>query len=162
MASFFVTILSLASSECYGGFLIKLKNGRTISAQHYQIEGGQLLLFVDSGIFKLSRQEVQTIEEDAQLTKAISMEQTEQTFDQTKTDGRNSAIQGSEAKSLLERKAELQERLEEAKKAYFDSTEKTEKERTREEMISLSKELLALEEQVTSEAPRVQAAPSGK
>ena len=47
------------------------------------------------------------------------------------------------------KKAEITERLEEAKKIYFEASDKPEKDRARKVMVSISKELFTLEEEVT-------------
>ena len=46
------------------------------------------------------------------------------------------------------KKAEISERLEEAKKNYFEASDKPEKDRARKVMVSISKELFTLEEEV--------------
>ena len=59
-----------------------------------------------------------------------------------------SVPQGAEIESYIQRKAELRERLEEAKNVYFAATEKTEKDWARQKMISASRELFSLEAEV--------------
>jgi len=60
----------------------------------------------------------------------------------------NSMPQGAEIESYIQKKAELRERLEVAKKVYFDAAERTEKDWARKRMIFLSRELFTLEAEV--------------
>ena len=60
----------------------------------------------------------------------------------------NSVPQGAEIESYLQKKAELRQRLEIAKKVYFDATERTGKDWALKKMISCSRELFALETEV--------------
>ena len=153
---FFVgIILHLNSINVDAGFLFKLKNGRTISAESYQIEGDGIILYLEKGSFKISKDEVQSIVE----TKGEVKEETEEAVKEEKKDVRknvdqkksatDSVIKKEEIDSYIKRKAELVEKLEEAKKAYFNATDKSEKEKARKPMISISKELFSLQEEVT-------------
>jgi hypothetical protein len=147
-------ILHLNSINSYAGFLFKLKNGRTISAESYQIEGDRIILYLERGSFKISKDEVQSIIE----TKGEVKEETEEAVEKEKKEvpknldqrksATESAIKKEEIDSYIKRKAQLVERLEEAKKAYFNATDKSEKERARGPMISISRELFSLQEEV--------------
>ena len=152
---FFVgIILHLNSINSYAGFLFKLKNGRTISAESYQIEGDWIILYLARGSFKISKDEVQSIIE----TKGEVKEETEEAVAEEKKDvpknsdqrksATDSTIKKEEIDSYIKRKAELVERLEEAKKGYFNATDKSEKEKARGPMISISRELFSLQEEV--------------
>jgi hypothetical protein len=148
-------ILHLNSINAYAGFLFKLKNGRTISAQSYRIEGDRIILYLENGSFHISKDEVQSILE----TKEEIKEETEEPVKVEKKDApkdsdqKQSAtgpvIKKEEIDSYVKRKAQLVERLEEAKKAYFNATDKSEKEKARGPMISISRELFSLQEEVT-------------
>ena len=148
-------ILHLNSLNAGAGFLFKLKNGRTITAESYWIEGDGIILYLEKGSFKISRDEVQSIvetkEEVKEETEEAVMEEKKEVpknFDQKKS-ATDSVIRKEEIDSYIKRKAELGERLEEAKKAYFNATDRSEKEKARKPMISISKELFSLQEEVT-------------
>lgn len=141
-------IVHLGSIEAYAAFLITLKSGRTISTDSYQVEGNGMMLYWGSGTVKIPKDEVQSIHE----TKVeIKEERKEEDKGEKKDLADNLDKKKSEredAGSYIKRKVEIGERLEEAKKAYFDATEKYEKERARERMISISRELFSLQEEV--------------
>ncbi len=148
-------ILHLNSLTADAGFLFKLKNGRTIAAESYRIEGDGIVLYLEKGSFKISRDEVQSIVETKGEVKeetgeAVKEEKKEvlKNVEQKKS-ATDSVIKKEEIDAYIKRKAELGEKLEEAKKAYFNATDKSEKEKARKPMISLSKELFSLQEEVT-------------
>ena len=113
-----------------------------------------MILYFESGSFNISKDEVQSILE----TKEKVKEETEEPVKVEKedvpknSDQKQSAtgliIKKEEINAYIKRKAELVERLEEAKKAYFNATDKSEKEKAREPMISISRELFSLQEEV--------------
>ena len=147
-------ILYLNSVNSYAGFLFKLKNGRTISAESYQIEGDRIILYLERGSFKISKDEVQSILETREEVKEEIGEGVKEekkdvptNVDQKKS-AADSAIKKEEIDSYIKRKAGLVERLEEAKKAYFNATDKSEKEKARGPMISISRALFSLQEEV--------------
>lgn len=147
-------VLHLDSINSYAGFLFKLKNGRIISAESYRIEGDRIILYVENGTFNISKDEIQSILE----TKEEIKEETEEPVKAEKKDVPKDSepkksstapiIKKEEIDSYIKRKTELVERLEEAKKAYFNATDKSEKERARGPMISISRELFSLQEEV--------------
>jgi hypothetical protein len=151
---FVVIILHLNLINSSAGFLFKLKNDRTISAESYRIEGDRIILYLKNGSFNISKDEVQSILE----TKGEIKEETEEPAKAdkkdvpTNSDQKKSAtgplIKKEEIDSYIKRKAELVERLGEAKKAYFNATDKSEKEIARGPMISISRELFSLQEEV--------------
>ena len=55
---------------------------------------------------------------------------------------------GEDTEGYKRKKVEISERLEEAKKDYFSTSNKSEKDNARKIMISISKELFALEDEV--------------
>jgi hypothetical protein len=148
-------ILHLHSINSYAGFLFKLKNGRTISAESYQIEGDRIILYLERGSLKISKDEVQSILETKEEVKeeiekeGVKEEKKEgPKYGDQKDSAADSARKKEEIDSYIKRKAELVKRLEEAKKAYFNATDKSEKETARGPMISISRELFSLQEEV--------------
>jgi len=147
-------ILHLNSINAYAGFSFKLKNGRTISAESYRIEGDGIVLYLEKGSFKISRDEVQSIvetkeevKEEIEETVKVEKKEVSKNSDQKKS-AAGPVIKKDEISSYIKRKTELVERLEEAKKVYFSASDKSEKERARVPMISISRELFSLQEEV--------------
>jgi len=147
-------ILHLSSINSSAGFLFKLKNGRKISAESYRIEGDRVILYFESGSFNISKDEVQSILETKEKVKEeidepvkVEEEEVPKNSDQKKF-ATGPIIKKEEINTYIKRKAELVERLEEAKKTYFNAADKSEKERAREPMISISRELFSLQEEV--------------
>jgi len=145
-------ILPLSSSSSYAMFLIEFKNGRKIVVEDYRIEGGNIVLYLKSGSARMPKDGVQSILEKKGQIKEEE-ETTEEKIDLPKNpDGKKSSKDISKGKNdidlYMRRKAEIQRRLEEAKIVYFNLTEKSDKERARETMVSVSKELSSLQEEV--------------
>lgn len=147
-------ILHWSAFPSYALFLIQLKNGRTISAEHYQIEGNTIILQVGGGSLKIPKDEVLSIvETKGEVKKEAPAETREEPKDLPKDPAQIPATKGpvtgqKENATYLEKRAAIRERLEAAKKAYFEAGDRTSKEREREKMISVSKELFSLEEEV--------------
>ena len=144
------------------GFTITMKNGRTIPADNYQVKGDTIVIFIEEGSLKFSKQEVQSIKEDTGKVKTVrfvqeGMRQPEKKVEECKPEAKdtktnNTAVENEEARS--KKKAEIAERLEEAKKAYFEAKGKDEKDRARERMVSISRELFNwVEENEKANAP---------
>jgi len=148
-------ILQLTSISSYAGCLVKLKNGREISGEHYRVEGSRILLYLDSGTVRIPKDDVQSV-------LVVKTEIIEDKKEEPREENKNIAlslkgkskegvaIAKQEIATYIKRKAEIGERLQEAKKAYFNALEKSEKETARERMISISKELFSLQEEVTT------------
>jgi hypothetical protein len=147
-------ILDLSSINSYAIFLIELKNGRRIFTENYLVEGDNIILYLKSGSVKIPKEGVQSIlEEKGEIKEEEKKETTEEKIDISENlDGKKSAkdlsVEKKEIDIYVKQKAAIQEKLEEAKKVYFNLTEKSEKERARDTMISISKELFSLEEEV--------------
>ena len=144
------------------GILITMKNGRAISADHYQVKGDSIVIFFEEGTLTFSKQEIQSIEEDLGKGRTVGIEQkvmrqTEMSVEEPKREVKDAkvndvAVKNEEAK--LKEKAEITERLEEAKKVYFEAKGKAEKNKARERMVSISRELFNwVEENEKGNAP---------
>jgi hypothetical protein len=151
----FSMILLLRPALSSAIFLIELKNGRTIRAENYVTEGNNIVLYVKSGEVRISKGEIKSISEKKE---DMEEDKNEETADQkrvipenpdTKESVKNIRPEKNDIESDIKKKAEIQERLEKAKKVYFNAKEKSEKERARETMTSISKELFSLQEEVT-------------
>jgi len=147
-------ILHLGSTNSYASFYIVLNNGRTIQAEKYRTEGEHLLFYFEGGVIKVLKSEVQSIlgEEDKIKEKKIE-ERSENKKDILKTPERTLLAKdlvkkGEDTEGYKRKKVEISERLEEAKKDYFSTSNKSEKDNARKIMISISKELFALEDEV--------------
>jgi len=148
-------ILQLTSISSYAGVLVKLKSGRGISGEHYQVEGNQIVLYLDIGTVRIPKAEVQSIvvtktgirednkEETKIESKAIALNPEKQKA------GEHLSTEKEGTDSNIKKKFEMRERLEEAKKAYFNASEKSDKDEAREKMIAISKELFSLQEEVS-------------
>ncbi len=148
-----VTLL-WSAFPAYALFLIQLKNGRTISAEQYQTEGSMIILQIGGGAFKVPKDEVLSIVETAEeVEKEAPAVTTEEPKDLPKEAAQKPAAnepvtKQKERKGYLEKKAEIRDRLEAAKKNYFEAGDRASKERERQNMISISRELFSLEEEV--------------
>ena len=164
---FVICVLAPVSSDA--AFLVEFHNGRKVSVEGYRMEGKNCELYLESGIFRVSKEEIKSIREKREDVARLAKEETQK--DEPKTAGvpeeqkisknpetvgsageqkvsKNSVPQGAEIESTIQRKAELRERLEEAKSVYFAATEKTEKHWARQKMISCSRDLFTLEAEV--------------
>ena len=162
-------ILVLAPASSNAAFLVEFYNGREVKAEGYRMEGKSYELYLEGGSFWVSKEVIKSIREKEDDVASLPKEETQK--EEPKTEGapgkqkisknletsgssgeqklsKNSVPQGAEIESYIQRKAELRERLEEAKKVYFDATEKTEKEWARQRMISASRDLFSLEAEV--------------
>ncbi len=144
----------MESTNAYSSFIITLRNGRMIRAEQYRIEGKDLLLYFENGVMRISKSEVKSIfEEERQIKKGKEEEIKEKggvpqknLKEQIPVQDRNNRKEGIEY--YKKRKRELQERLDQSKKVYFDATNKNEKDEARKRMQSASKELFELEKEV--------------
>ena len=164
---FVVLVLSPGSSDA--SFLVEFQNGRTVKVEGYRMEGKSYELYLQSGSLRVPAEEIKSIREKKDDVARLPKEETQKDEPKTvaspgeqkvsknpETSGspreqkvsNNSVLQGAEIESYIRRKAELRERLEEAKKVYFDATEKTEKDWARQKMISCSRDLFTLETEV--------------
>jgi hypothetical protein len=147
-------ILLWSAFPSYALFVIQLKTGRTLSAESYQIEGNTVILQVGGGSLKISKDEILSIvETKGEVKKEAPAETREEPKDLPRDDVQKPATKGpvtgqKEIAAYLEKRAAIRDRLEAAKKAYFEAGDRTSKERERERMISVSKELFSLEEEV--------------
>ena len=147
-----ILVLSPGSSDA--SFLVELNNGRRLIVEGYRMEGKSYELYLESGCLRVPTEEIKSIQEKKDDVASLPKEETKK--DGQKTEGetgeqkvsKNSVPQGTEIESYIQRKAELRERLEEAKRVYFTVTEKSEKDRARQRMISASRELFSLEAEV--------------
>ena len=149
---FIIFVLSPVSSDA--SFLVEFHNGRKLSVEGYRVEGTNYELYLESGSLRVPVEEIKSIREKKDDVVRLPKEETEKNEPKTPLDpgeqkiSKNSATQDTEIESTLKRKAELRERLEEAKNVYFAATEKTEKDWARQKMISSSRELFSLEAEV--------------
>ena len=146
--------LQLSSIGSYAGCLVKLRTGRSISGEHYQVEGNRILLYLGSGTVRIPRAEVQSIVVTKEEIREDQKEETKvENKDVTLSPGKEKTgehlpIGKDGTDSYIKKKLEIGESLEEAKKAYFNAYEKSEKDNAREKMISISRELFSLQEEV--------------
>lgn len=164
-------IILLTYTTSYSGFLIKLKNGREIYTEAYQTEGNYLILQFRGGVLKISKNDVQSIsqekrrieDEEQQGKKEEKVEKVGKTGTEGKEDKKEtkevkketppktekaSGMGQAEIDQYKKRKAEIRTRLDEAKKVYFDTTDKEEKNKARKIMLSISNELYNLQDEV--------------
>ena len=147
-------ILHLGSTDSYSSYLIGFNNGRTLYAENYRIEGEHIFLYFGSGIMKFTKSEVKSISEEKDEIKEERKEEISQIEkNSSKIPDKNVLAKDpvkrkDDIEYLKKKKAELSERLEEAKKNYFDAQDRSDKDRARKIMVSVSKELFTLEEEV--------------
>ena len=155
LALFMIFVLGPVSSDA--SFLVEFHNGRRVKVEAYQVKGKSYEFYLDSGILRVSKEEIKSIQE--KKDDAVRRPQEETGMDRPVTPGDlkeqgasknsvNTVPQGTAVESTLKTKAELRERWEEAKKVYFAATEKTEKDWARQKMTSFSRELYSLEAEV--------------
>jgi len=150
--SSFVLFLPQLSSAI---FIIELKNGRMIAAENYVTEGNKLILYLKSGEIRISKDEIKSISEkkvevgaEKKQEEATDQKKVVPELPDTKKSTESLSAEKKEIDSYIKRKAELQERLEVAKKVYFDAKDRFNKDRARENMTSISRELFSLQEEV--------------
>jgi hypothetical protein len=158
-----LSFLFLNPIVSYSGFLITLKNDRVIYTEHYLVEGDKIALYLKSGTITFSKDEIKSIveakgeiEEDhtevkkgdkKEVSKEDTLKSSDKTLDQKKTE-MDLAVAEKEIESYKKRKKETQKRLDEAKKAYVNASNKDEKYNAEKVMLSISKELFELQDQV--------------
>ena len=144
LSSILLIFLISWSAPCFAGFLVKLKNNRTLDVQSYRFEGDQIILYLENAFIKLSREDVDFIVEKAPDPPGPEQEVKQEPL-----------VDRVEGKGNVEfykkKKKETQLRLEEAKKAYFEAVSKPDKEIARQKMLSVSKELFELQQEVVRE-----------
>ncbi len=159
---FSMAMIFQVHSYAHAGFLITMKNGRAILADNYQVKDDAIIIFLEEGTLKFSRQEVQSIKEDMSKKKTVDIEQRVMTQQEKKVEEPKSEAKDAKANDLatkheeanLKKKAEITERLEEAKKVYFEAQGKAEKDSARERMVSISRKLFNwVEENEKGNAP---------
>jgi hypothetical protein len=146
---FSMTMILQVHSYAEAAYLITMKTGRAITADHYQLKEDTLVVFFEEGMLMFSRQEVESIQEDRTRGKAVGSEskaarQEDRSVKERKPEAKDEKAKESAAsdeEARMKKKAEITERLEEAKKAYFEAKGKAEKDRAREKMVSISREL---------------------
>jgi len=150
--SSFVLFLPQLSSAI---FIIELKNGRMIAAENYVAEGNKIVLFLKSGEMRILKDEIKSISEkkvevgaEKKQEEAVDQKKAVPSPPDIKKSTKSLSVEKKEIDSYIKRKAELQERLEVAKKIYFDAKDKFDKDRARENMTSISRELFSLQEEV--------------
>ena len=149
---FVILVLGPGSSDA--GFLVKLHNGRRLTVEGYRIDGKSYELYLQSGSLRVPAEEIKSIQKKKDDVARLLKAETEKSELKATVDpgeqkvSKISVPQGAEIESYIQRKAELRERLEEAKNVYFAATEKTEKDWARQKMISASRELFSLEAEV--------------
>ena len=147
-------ILHLGSTNSYASFFIVLNNGRTMHVEKYRTEGEHILFYFKGGVIKVPKSEVQSIlEEKDEIKEETKKEISENGKDILKTPERTLLAKDlvkkrGDIEDYKKKKVEISERLEEAKKNYFTTSNKSDKDNARKIMISISKELFALEEEV--------------
>ncbi len=151
---FLTGIILLSSINSYAAFLIEFKNGRIIHAQNYRIERNTIVLDLGNGSVSMPKNGVQSIREkkgeiEGTDDRVTAIEKTDVPQNPgPKISSKDPSKDKNNIDSYIERKAEIQRRLEEAKQAYFNATEKSDKKSARETMVSVSKELISLQEEV--------------
>ena len=149
-------------SHADAGFVITMKNGRTLPADNYQVKDDTIVVFFEEGSLKFSRREVQSIKEDMGNVKTVRIEQRPMRQEEKKVeeckpevkDVKANDFAGENDQAKSKKKAEIAERLEEAKMAYFEAKGKAERDRARERMVSISRELFNwVEENEKANAP---------
>ena len=143
----------LGPTNSYSSFLITLKTGRTIYAEDYRIEGEHIILHFKSGILKIFKNGVQSIFEEKGEIKEEREEIRKDKKDgqknlETNIPGKDLILKKEQIEYYKKKKLEMSERIEEAKQTYFNTTDKSDKDRARKIMISISGEFFALEEEV--------------
>jgi hypothetical protein len=146
---FSITMVLQMHSYGEAAYLITMKTGRAITADHYQVKGDTIVVFLEEGMLTFSTHEVESIQQDMSKRTAVATEpkaarQEEKRVQERKTetkDAKPKASAASNEEGQMKKKAEITERLEEAKKAYFEAKNKAEKDRAREKMVSISREL---------------------
>jgi hypothetical protein len=150
-------VLYLTPASSHAIFSIELKNGRKIFAENYRTEGNSMILYLKSGELRVLREEIKSIleikeEGEEQKEKKAEGAKEEKGDTPKKGEGATSAkdptFRKEDIDGYLRRKAEIGGRLEKAKAVYFDATDRSEKENARETMISVSREMFSLEEEV--------------
>lgn len=149
LLSILIIFLSLSTSEA--GFLIELKNGRTIYTDHYQMEGNQIILYFETGTMKFAKDEIKSIVQSKRPVEEI--EKKEEKISSPKPDekvkGKEPSLGKEDIDQYKKRKKEIQKKLDEAKEAYFNAPNKDDKEKARKIMLPISKELFELQKEVT-------------
>ncbi len=151
-ALFMILVLSPVSSEA--GFLVEFQNGRRVKVEGYRVEGKNYELFLESGSLRVSKEEIKSIQERKDDPVRISAGEAEKDKPEAaegvkeQKPSKKSVPQEVTVESVIKKKAELRERLEEAKKVYFAATEKAEKEPARKWMTACARELFSLETEV--------------
>jgi hypothetical protein len=150
-------VLYLTPASSHAIFSIELKNGRKILAENYRTEGTSMILYLKSGELKVLREEVKSIlelkeegeEQKEKKTEGVKEEKgdTPKKIESPKS-AKDPTFRKQDIDGYLKRKAEIGGRLEKAKAVYFDATDRTGKEKARETMISISREMFSLEEEV--------------
>jgi len=150
-------VLYLTPASSHAIFSIELKNGRKISAENYRMEGNSMILYLKSGELRVPREEVKSILEIKEESEEQKEKKTEDVKEEKgdtprKVEGAKSAkdptFRKEEIDEYLKRKAEIGGRLEKAKAVYFDATDRSEKEKARQTMISIAREMFSLEEEI--------------
>ena len=147
----FVSIIFfLNPTTSYSGFLITLKNDRAIYAENYEMDGNQIILYLDTGTMKFAKDEIKSIAQSKRPIEEI--EKKEEKISPPKPDEKVKGKEPGSGKEDIDqykkRKIETRTRLDEAKKVYFEATNKEEKDKARKIMLSISKELFELQEEV--------------
>jgi len=147
-----ILVLSPVSSDA--SFLVEFHNGRRLTVEGYRIDGKSYELYLQSGSLRVPAEEIKSIQGKKDDVARLLKAETEKSELKATVDpgeqkvSKTSVPQDAEIESYIQRKAELRERLEEAKNVYFAATEKTEKDWARQKMISASRELFSLEAEV--------------
>jgi len=150
----FFTIFVLSPVSSDAGFLVEFHNGRVVRVEGYRTEGEAYELYLETGSFRVSGEEIKSIQENRDHLVGKPEEETEKNKPKTPVDPGEQKVSkipgppGAMIESIIKRKKELRERLEEAKNVYFTASDKFEKERARKAMTSFSRELFSLEAEV--------------
>ncbi len=162
----------LLSDFAYAQFIIKLKSGREIYTEAYQDEGKHVVVYLKAGTLKISKGDILSItqikEKRVVEEEEVKVEKKEEKVEKVTTEEKKETVEKKEVKKeeaaakpgkdpnftdaeieqYKKRKKETQARLDEAKKVYFDTIDKEEKNKARRIMLSIANEMSNLQEEV--------------
>lgn len=153
LLSFVVIAVFLSTIPSNAAVEVKLKNGRTIYAETYWIEGNFINLQFKSGIMKMRKDEIHSITEikgkipdDEESTRTPETKPEAKPIQKptstTKEEKPPTTVsEKEEVETYKKKKKEIQARLDEAKKAHSEAKTKAEKEKAWKELMSISKEM---------------------
>ena len=72
---FSMTMIFQMQSYAHAGFVITMKNGRSIPADKYQVKGDTIVILFEEGTLTFSKQEIKSIKEDMGMGKTVGNDQ---------------------------------------------------------------------------------------